>query len=199
MSCNRTGGCDFAIDPRLSADRAPIFWSPRIDPAVVLLSAMPACVDTDAAGISSVVVGPIRKAPEGTHVLYSADGASTHVVLLEPADPEKPLSAIIPLDARVPDRLFAVSRFWMAVCNLPAPDDGRLTKQRRSRLVRMLRAFDGRHESASYREIAEVLLRAPPMSAREWKTHSLRNQARRLVADATALVNGGYLKLLHRR
>jgi hypothetical protein len=41
-----------------------------------------------------------------------------------------------------------------------------------------------------------VLLHAQPISEREWPTHELRDQVKRLVKTGCALVQGGYRALL---
>ena len=68
---------------------------------------------------------------------------------------------------------------------------------KRRRLVAMLRALDGRLAGASYRDIALALLdaEAAHWPAREWKSSAARSHVIRLVADAFALMNGGYRQL----
>ena len=74
-----------------------------------------------------------------------------------------------------------------------------LTPRHRKRLIQMLRALDGRLSEATYREIAEVIF--GPKAVREpgWKTLPVRAQTIRLVKDAVAMMNRGYLQFLRGR
>lgn len=63
----------------------------------------------------------------------------------------------------------------------------------------MLQAVDGRHEGASYREIAEVIFGAARVADVPWKTSALRDATVDLVKDGLALIAGGYRSLLRRR
>lgn len=78
----------------------------------------------------------------------------------------------------------------------PIPRALTLTPRHRLRLVRMVRAIDGRSSGATYREIAAVLFNVSRQSATEWKTSSTRGQTIRLVRDAQKMILGGYLHLL---
>lgn len=142
--------------------------------------------------------GGRRRANE-FHAVQGNAADAIPFVLIEGATPEQALAAVIPLDADTPDRLDAVSRFWSALAALPPATDPRLTPQRRHRLRHMLRAFDGRACSATYREIAEVLFGIPRVASDPWKTSALRDATIRLVRDGLAMVNGGYRDLLRRR
>jgi hypothetical protein len=59
-----------------------------------------------------------------------------------------------------------------------------------------LRASDASTDGATYREIAEVLLPAQRIAERDWETHEVRDQIKRLVKTGFALVQGGYRALL---
>ncbi len=69
------------------------------------------------------------------------------------------------------------------------------TQLRRLHTLR-LRALDGRQAGASYREIAEVLLGFRGTKT-DFESDPRKNQARRLAADASQLMRGGYRVLLH--
>src|SRR5262249_1112905 len=71
-----------------------------------------------------------------------------------------------------------------------------LTRQRRDRLVLMLRALDGHLCDASYREIAEGLFGAARVEREAWKTSSLRDRTIRLVKSGVSLMRAGYRRLL---
>lgn len=71
----------------------------------------------------------------------------------------------------------------------------------RDRLMLMLRAFDGHESGATYREVAAILF-DPDIThvpARDWKSSALHARVFRLVKDATALVEGGYRRVLQGR
>lgn len=83
----------------------------------------------------------------------------------------------------------------------PPPRGWPLSAYRLARLDLMLRALDFREAGATYREIAAALGREDDakLPATEWKVSAGRSFVIRLVRDATAMVNGGYRKLLRIR
>ena len=86
---------------------------------------------------------------------------------------------------------------WRALSNVPVgADPAALSGQRRSRLIASLRAIDGRNEGASYRDIANALFAAGPISASSWKTHHLRDRVIRTVKLGSDLMQGDYRQLL---
>jgi len=88
-------------------------------------------------------------------------GASAHQFWLptRPADRRATYVVVLPLDKLLELRAEAVLRLWRALIGRP---EGRwahdFPQQTRDRHILMLRAFDGRAASASYRKLAEVLL-----------------------------------------
>ncbi len=115
--------------------------------------------------------------------------------ILDAAGPETPLAAIIPLDAGLPERVAALLDAWHALAGR-APIRDPITPQRRQRLILGLRALDGRAAGASYRALAAGLFGADRVpSGAAWKSHDLRSRTLRIVADATALMRGGYRAL----
>lgn len=116
-------------------------------------------------------------------------------LLSHAADPGQPLAAVVPLDATTPGRLRALFRLWRHLEGAPPPPDP-ITAQRRRRMKAMLRAVDGRASGAPYREIAGVLYGVGRVVAEPWKTSSLRDATLRLVRDAGAMIDGGYVGLL---
>lgn len=73
--------------------------------------------------------------------------------------------------------------------------DKRLTRQKRLRAKRMLRAHDGRLAGALQREIAEVIFDLPRVSRDEWQSASERFKVMALLRDARLMVDGGYRTL----
>ncbi|WP_235890987.1 DUF2285 domain-containing protein [Pararhizobium mangrovi] len=122
----------------------------------------------------------------GVHQLFSLDGT------IEP-----PLGLVLPLDDWLPASVAATLALWRTLRGRPPAEARAPTRQRRARLVLGLRALDGRDAGASYRELASGLVgpaRVPDGPA--WKSHDLRFRMMRLVADASALRDGGYRDLL---
>ncbi|MBN8911304.1 MAG: HAMP domain-containing protein, partial [Rhizobiales bacterium] len=78
----------------------------------------------------------------------------------------------------------------------PLPSAWQITARLRRRLLTMIRALDGHLEGASYRELARALYGQEAVERFPWKTSSVRGQTIRLVADAVAMMDGGYRKLL---
>jgi hypothetical protein len=116
------------------------------------------------------------------------------------AEPDKPLTAVIPLDRDTLGRIEALTRFWLSSQKRPVPPDTRLTRQRRRRLRLMLQATDGRTDGATYREIAKIIYGTARVDADPWKTSPLRDSTIGLVKGGFALIAGGYRQLLrHRR
>lgn len=109
----------------------------------------------------------------------------------------KAVCAVVPLDALFDIRMQAARRLWLASQGPdPGPRPTSLTKAQRDRLVKALRALDGRLNGASYRDIAAVLFGAHRLPARGWKTHDLRDRTIRLCKFGVYLMEGGYRQLL---
>jgi hypothetical protein len=137
--------------------------------------------------------------PGGEGAIILADPDGDHHLVAGAIDPAQPLAVLLPLDDNFHIRAEAALRFQRLLFGRaagPLPRALTLTPRHRLRLVRMVRALDGRFSGASYREIAGVLFDTPRQSATEWKTSSIRAQTIRLVKDAQAMMHGGYLRLL---
>ena len=198
------GAWSFPFDPEIAVDAAPILWHPELVPVAVLLAPVPN--GFDAARIAVLDAEQPQRThdgPDGRHVLID-DPAGPHQLWCFETDAQQRLGVLIPLDADFRLRLAAVQRLHRRMIGLsagPLPRGWRLTAMQRRRFVLMLRALDGHLEGASYREIACVLLDAEaarwPASA--WKSSAARSQVIRLVTEGTAIMNGGYRKLLRGR
>lgn len=175
-----------------------MLWSPLADPAVLILTQSPEFLPS--ASTTEGVRSPVsRHSDEGVHTIHPGDGATQLLFLADKVE-NKPLAALIPLDTDILGRLEALSRFWRALQGGPMPPDTRMTVQQRWRLRLMMRAADGRANGASYRDIAIALYGRERVASDPWKTSALRDAAISLVEGGTALIGGGYLKLLrHRR
>lgn len=120
-------------------------------------------------------------------------------LLLRNAPPDQPLAIVMPLDDDLPTRAEAALCLWRRIGGRVAGHVRQplaLTRQRRDRLVFMVRALDGHLAEASYREIAEALFGARRVEGEMWKTSSLRDRTIRLVKGGLALMHAGYRKLL---
>ena len=86
-------------------------------------------------------------------------------------------AVLLPLDQFFEIRAIAAIRLWRGLTGRnPGPNPGALPKARRDRLILALRALDGRHEDATYREIAGVLFgSADAVRARLEKPRSPRS------------------------
>lgn len=139
------------------------------------------------------------------HWIVEQDGAEQQIVCNEAhfrvhalGDLDaRAVCAVLPLDALFDVRLTAARRLWLAANDRkPGIDPAALSKTRRDRLAKALRALDGRLDGASYRDIAAVLFGAHRLPTRGWKTHDLRDQTIRLCNLGFDLMEGGYRQLL---
>jgi hypothetical protein len=135
---------------------------------------------------------------DGRYAIIRGGGAELRLWLRD-TSPEQPLAIVMPLNDDLPTRAVAALRLWARIAG-QAAGHGReslaLTRQRRDRLVLMVRALDGHLAEASYREIAEALFGARRLEREAWKTSSLRDRTIRLVKGGLALMRAGYRKLL---
>ncbi|MFS0804638.1 DUF2285 domain-containing protein [Brevundimonas phoenicis] len=187
------GGCDFVADPRNSALIQPIFWTPQVDPAAIILTTGPA------------PDGPPFTAEDvHAHVILQYDEALVRLemrresfdVALTALSSRQALAALLILDDLLPDRLTALARFWAAIKNRRAPADPRVTPQRQRRARLMLRVVDARVAGASYRQIAAQLFPNLKHNSETWVENPVRETTVRLARDGLAFVRGGYRKIL---
>ena len=187
------GGCDFVADPRNSALIQPIFWTPQVDPAAIILTTGPA------------PDGPPFTAEDvHAHVILQYDEALVRLemrresfdVALTALSNRQALAALLILDDLLPDRLTALARFWAAIKNRRAPADPRVTPQRQRRARLMLRVVDARVAGATYRQIAAQLFPNLKHDSATWVENPVRETTVRLARDGLAFVRGGYRKIL---
>lgn len=189
------------MDPLQAPPKAPVFWLPGEDTSAIFLGETPA-----------VLAGAPEPQPTiKAHVTAGADGeicqlydlgSGQHVQLVHTDDGTsgKPLGAIVPLGPDGFDRLESIGRLLAALHGRAVPPDTRLTRQQRSRLRRMLQAFDGYRAGATQQEIAQVIFRVGALDRDEWQASSARHAIKALLRDARAMIAGGYRMLLrHRR
>lgn len=138
-----------------------------------------------------------RRAHDGWYALF-ATGPEKHRLFFpqQPAAAD-PYRVVLPFDGDFVQRLRAAESFWRACSGRPAiAPIPALPRERRRRVLLMLRAFDGHAAGASYRGIAEALFGHAKLKGEPWKTHDLRSKVIRLVRDGMALVKRGYRALL---
>ena len=187
------GGCDFVADPRNSALIQPIFWTPQVDPAAIILTTGPA------------PDGPPFTAEDvHAHVILQYDEALVRLemrresfdVALTALSSRQALAALLIIDDLLPDRLTALARFWAAIKNRRAPADPRVTPQRQRRARLMLRVVDARVAGATYRQIAAQLFPNLKHDSETWVENPVRETTVRLARDGLAFVRGGYRRIL---
>ena len=188
------------LDPDRSANETAIFWRPELLASVLMLEAAPS-VFRRARRLEQLdlTLATLHALPGGGGAIILADPDGDHHLVAGATDPTQPLAVLLPLDDSFHIRADAALRFQRRLFGRaagPLPRALTLTPRHRLRLVRMVRALDGRSAGASYREIASVLFDTPWQSATEWKTSSIRARTIRLVKDAQTMMRGGYLRLL---
>ena len=189
-------------NPDVPAGNEPAIWLPEHSPATLILApappGFPSTVFFDANVLGNLVSTcfdgegqDIVVADESgeIHIWVPAEIAADHAAILMPLDPVVQLRVEIIL--RVVRRLAGQSVELL-------PSALRLTSYQRARLIQLLHAFDVREEGGGPREVASEVLASGQASlpSIEWKDSAARRHANRLIQDALALVNGGYLSLL---
>lgn len=193
------GGCDFAARPRLTAGDQPIFWSETADTAILRVAGGLAPTREGAVTLRAFLAGEKRIAPDELHLLLREIGPGLHLVADPAIQPDDPISVAIALDRDGLDRVAALDRLLRHLAGYRVPPDQRMTSQQRRRLKVMLRAVDARQHRASQREIAQVLFGVERIAEEQWQSSPLRDTVRDLLRDGTAMIAGGYLKLLRFR
>jgi hypothetical protein len=137
---------------------------------------------------------------DGVHSLHDL-GDCDRIQLLQTGQShdEEKLAAIVPLDLEGFDRLEAIYRLLASLHGRTIPPDTRLTRQQRTRLRRMLQAFDGRRAGATQQEIAQIIFNIERLGRDEWQASWARQAIKSLLRDARAMIAGGYRKLLRHR
>ena len=186
------GGCGFPVDPDQPATTEQLFWLATVSPDIVAMLGLPSDV-SDRPQVLLDQTDASRSDIAGTHFVID----DVHQGLSLDGTMTAPVGVLLPFDDWLPARLEATLALWRTLQGQHAVEPRPPTPQRRARLILGLRALDGRDDGASYRELARGLFgasRVPDGPA--WKTHDLRSRVMRLVVDANALRDGGYLTLL---
>lgn len=193
------GGWFFAADPERSFLEQTIFWAPEavptivpVRPALIVGSHTHVTIDLD-----ELNEGQVRQGPDGWHAVLHLRGVEHRIWLKEPPIVAAAYTVELPLDRDFEFRAGAGMRLWRGLNGKPqgAPPHA-ISAHRRRRMALALRASDAQTDGATYYEIAEVMLPAQRISKRDWGTHEVRDQIKRLVKTGLALVQGGYRALL---
>lgn len=140
----------------------------------------------------------------GREVVVADSGSELHISLKD-ADAALRPAVILPIDSAFALRMDVATRFYRRLQGKRIgllPRALRLTSLQKRHLIQRLHAFDVRADGGGPRDIAAAVLNAhreAALPAIEWKSSAARRKANRLIQDAIALVNGGYLKLLRGR
>jgi len=140
----------------------------------------------------------LRRADDGWHGIWRVDGV-THQLWLPDAAPDAAASydVTLPMDAFLELRAYAARRLWRALNGrMPGPEFRGMPAQLRQFHILSLRALDARLREVSYRKIAEKLLGFRG-TKEDWESDPRKNRARRLVAHAFRMMQGGHRVLLH--
>jgi hypothetical protein len=178
---------------------AVVYWQPETDPGTVILTAKTALAGQKTVPLPEVDKDSARHDPTGLSLRIGVGAASVRLLLIDGAQPGKPLTALNPLDESCSERIAALARLSQVVKGRPPTADTRLTALRRRRLRRMLQAIDGHLTGATYRDIANTIYGTSRVAADPWKTSALRDSVITLVRDGRALISGGYRTLLRQR
>lgn len=194
------GGWFVAPDPKLPASKATVLWHPKIVPTAVVLGHLPKSFVGARLLSTELLAGAIahHRGHDGLHILLPGG----HHVWLPRHSVGQSMAAVIPLDDDFLLRVAGALRLRRHLNGEPAgpmPRPLQLTPRHRKRLIQMLHALDGRLSAATYREIAEVIFGQKAVREPGWKTLPVRAQTIRLVKDAIAMMNRGYLQFLRGR
>lgn len=197
------GGYLFAWTPSDHADAA--LWRADLVPVTIILDAAPGGF-SDALAIDPAALGALpadKSGLDGRHVVI-ADAQGEHRLWVRDTTPGRSLAALILLDRDFETRITSLIRFHRRLFGRPAgppPRGWPLTPYRRLRLEQMLVALDIKLAGGNYRDIAAALGDgdAAVLPAIEWKDSRARSFSIRLVRAGTAMMNGGYRKLLRIR
>jgi hypothetical protein len=155
------------------------------------------------APIDPAQLGPIladREGIDGRSVIIGDPSGDIHIWLPHGTGSGR-TALIVPNDGGFDLRLDIALRFFRRLRGQRVallPRALQLTSLQRSRLIQLLLAHDVQELGGGPREIASEALGSlqATLPSVEWKDSAARRHANRLIRDARALVNGGYLRLL---
>ena len=134
------------------------------------------------------------------HVVIDADGMRQRLWLHD-CEPGMTLSIALPMVGEAPLLAAASARHYLSTGRATANPALQPTEFQRQRLALLLAIFDAAQAGASNRAIGTGIVypRLAGLSAQAWKASSERRHTQRLIAEAEAMVSGGFRSLLTNR
>jgi len=196
------GGYVFVQNPDVPAAREYALWRAEVSPGTLILAPAPPGFEA-LPPVAPSELGPVvadHLDAEGRR-LKIGDGAGDLHIWLPDAEVSGRLAVVVPPDGVAHLRLDVASRFVRRLQDHRTaflPRALQLTPQQRARLIQLLHAYDIHEAGGGPRDVSiEVACsKQAALPAIEWKDSAARRLANRLIHDAQALVNGGYLRLL---
>jgi hypothetical protein len=187
-------GLRFMVAPDLRGDSAPVVW---LFPATVVVAQV-RNEFAEARSIGGLTPAFSRRTATDEHWLLDRRGDGLPVVLVDGADTTRAV-VMVPLDRSFNTRVKAADRLRHSMMDGgPGLAPERLTAERRSQLILILRALDCHLAGCSYRTIAETLFGPDVVAAvPEWRTSDLRARTIRLCKRGLDLMHDKYLNLLY--
>lgn len=195
----RRWGISFHTAPAAAFDSKLAVMRPDLSPSnIVLAPALPGF--RRAQPLDVPALGPIR-------ARVSFDGF-VHFILADPEGDEhlwiaggidRPLALMLPYGPYLRTQMAEAERLRRRLGGIPSgPPALRLPPARRAHHLTLFRLLDGRQAGATQRELAAVLIGdgVRAYNAADWTESKERKRIRRWSAEATGLVQGGYLRLL---
>jgi hypothetical protein len=181
------GGFDFEkLSPRATDPVSA--WTPLVLPTLVALTTGPKALTSEGFDLPAHRIEALLKPQEDDQAM---------LVWRAEADPGGPPCVLLPFDKLFEVRIAAALHLWRkATGRRTELEVGRLSPERRKRLILALQALDARLLGASHRQVANALFDAGHISGRDWITHDLRDRTGRLIRLGASLMNGGYRRLL---
>lgn len=186
------------FDPELGARLAPAIWRSDTASQIVTLAPPPAGFD-GASVLPDTVFAADIEAHGHRHVVADC-GAVRHRFLISSSDP---FARLVILLAPLGDTLHAAAcdAARRAIGGLRMSETASVLRPsplQQQRLALLLRVLDAAHAGASNREIGARIVYPwlVGTDAAAWKSMSERRRVQRLIAEAHALADGGYRRLL---
>lgn len=196
------GGYAFAPDPHAPVGTGPVSWLPELSPSTLIIDAAPPGFDPlsfDPTQLGSVIGDHTDDI--GREVVVADGTGELHIRLCNDRAVSRP-AIILPIGSTAIDlRVDVASRFVRRLRGQTIgllPQALRLSVMRKRRLIQLLQTYDILDTGGGPRDVAETVLRSEQagLPSVEWKDSHSRRAANRLIHDAIALVQRGYLKFL---
>ena len=196
------GGYGFPYDPNIPAAHETVYWLAEHSPGTLILTSAPSGFDLGVT-FDPAILGSMsaeRADANGRELVIRDGSGDIHIWLLDEDAAQRP-AVVLPRDSAYKLRLELASRFLRRVFGERVallPPKLRLTDFQRRRYIQLLQAADLYGDGGEPRDVAAQILRSQQaeLPAIEFKDSAARKRADRLIKQALALVNRGYLKIL---